>query len=255
MSRLKNFITAICFAYSSQLFATTVNVFAAASLGNVLDALVEAFQNETKDSEIRLSLAGSSVLARQIAAGAPAHLFISANSHWVDYLQTHNHVEVSSRDTLAHNQLVLISAQPGDPMTLDANTDFLALLGQNRLALALVDAVPAGMYAKAALQSLGQWERIQGSLAQADNVRAALKLVALGEAPYGIVYATDAKAEPRVYQRGVFSRESHPRISYTSAEVANKDAESRALANAFHRFLYSDRAKAIFDAYGFQTAD
>lgn len=236
------------------LAATQINVFAAASLRDALTDAVSAFKDRTPSADIRMSFAGSSVLARQIIAGAPADLFISANVTWMDHVEAHDRVLDGSRKTLVRNELVLISKEPGPPIPLTPETDFQALLGSNRLATALVDAVPAGMYAKAAFTYLGHWDTVESSLAQADNVRMALKLVALGEAPFGIVYATDAQAEPGIHVRGWFPHASHPEIEYPSALLrTDHDQATQALADALHQFLYSEEAQAVFRQHRFRT--
>ena len=242
------------FVSGHALAATQINVFAAASLRDALTDAVNAFKDRTPSADVRMSFAGSSVLARQIVAGAPAALFISANVTWMDHIEAHDRVLEGSRKTLVRNELVLISKEPGPPITLTPETDFQALLGSNRLAIALVDAVPAGMYAKAALTDLGQWDVVAPSLAQTDNVRMALKLVALGEAPFGIVYATDAQAEPGVHVRGSFPYGSHPQIEYPSALLrTDRDQATQALAEGLHQFLYSNEAQAVFRQHRFRT--
>lgn len=240
---------------SSQAWtATQVNVFAAASLRGALIEIVDTFTLQSPDADIRLAFAGSSALARQIAAGAPADIFISANVEWMDSIEDQGKVVAGSRNTVARNTLVLISREPGKPISIDTQTDFQSLIGDSHIAVGLVDAVPAGMYAKAALVHLGHWHDVKPALAQADNVRAALKLVALGEAPFGIVYATDAKAEPNVSVRGIFPIDSHPEIEYPAALlVTNRPNETQALAQAFHGFLSSEAAQTIFKQHGFET--
>lgn len=250
MIRIIVFLLAV--GMSTTTLASTMYVFAAASLRNALEDIVDAFQGHTEATDIRLSFAGSSVLARQIMAGAPADVFVSANSTWMDHLQAHGRILSQSRETLVSNRLVLVSHRSGPSIVLDRDTPFEKFVDSGRLAIALVDAVPAGMYAKSALQHLGHWETVAPRMAQADNVRAALQLVALGEAPFGIVYATDAKAETGVHQRGTFPADTHPVIEYPSALIDRpRDSSSDALAQKFHTFLYSETAKTILSEHGF----
>lgn len=244
----------ICMASTSS--AATIHVFAAASLGNALEAIATQFQAQSPTTQIRIASAGSSVLARQIAAGAPADLFISANAHWMQYVLDQDRVINGTTKILAENDLVLISHHPGAEIMLDQETDFRQRLGSQRLAVALTDAVPAGMYAKQALEHLGHWEQIRGALAQADNVRAALKLVALGETPYGIVYATDAIAEPHVHYRGTFPSTSHAPIQYPTALLKTQHAENvQRTAREFYEFLFSESARQVLKTQGFRVTE
>lgn len=235
--------------------ATTVHVFAAASLSNALADIVTRFQAATPAVHIRIVSAGSSVLARQIVAGAPADVFISANMRWMHYIFDQDRVLDQTTPILAENDLVLISNAPGPLVTLDQHTPFRDLIGSNRIAVGLVDAVPAGMYAKQALKQLGHWDQVSGILAQTDNVRAALQLVALGETPYGIVYATDAKAEPNVHLRGTFPPASHAPIQYpTALLVTQHPDEVQRAARAFHAFLFSASAQQVLQQHGFRIS-
>ncbi|SDN91768.1 molybdate transport system substrate-binding protein [Lutimaribacter pacificus] len=225
-----------------------VTVFAAASLTTALTEIGDRFGAET-GIDVVLSFAGSSALARQIESGAPADIFISANPGWMDRIEESGLVEPGSRRDLLRNALVLVAHDAATPaVTLDGDTDLAAMLGQGRLAMALVDAVPAGIYGKAALTSLGLWDRIEPQVAQADNVRAALALVATGAAPLGIVYATDAVAEPRVTVIAQFPGDSHPPILYPVADLTTRDT---AAEDAFLTYLGSDAARAVFGAQGF----
>ena len=182
-------VSAFALAPAGQASAGDVLVFAAASLKEALEEIAARWHAETGHEAV-ISLAGSSALARQIEAGAPADLFISANGAWIDLLEARDMVRPGSRRDLLTNQLVLIEhGADAAPLELDEPGVLDARLGEARLATALVDAVPAGIYAKAALQALGWWESAAPRLAQADNVRAALALVATGETPLGIVYA------------------------------------------------------------------
>ncbi|MEQ9260062.1 MAG: molybdate ABC transporter substrate-binding protein [Roseovarius sp.] len=230
--------------------AGEVTVFAAASLTNAMAEIEAGFEAET-GHEVAVSLAGSSALARQIQQGAPADVFISANPDWMDTLEAEGLVAPGTRADLVSNTLVLVAAG-GDaaPVEIGPGLDLAAMLGEGRLAMALVDAVPAGIYGKAALESLGLWESVAPSVAQADNVRAALAFVAAGEAPLGIVYATDAVAEDGVRAIGTFPEGSHPPILYPVAGLAGR--ESAAVA-AFLAYLAGPEARAAFERQGFSV--
>lgn len=228
--------------------ADEVVVFAAASLKTALDAVAADFTAET-GHQVTLSYAGSSQLAAQIIAGAPADVFVSAAVSWMDAVASEGLIVADSRTDLVGNTLVLIGPAGAPPM---APADLPAALGNDRLAMALVDSVPAGQYGKAALQSLGLWDAVAPHVAQADNVRAALALVALGEAPFGIVYATDAAAEPGVSVVATFAADSHPPIVYPAALLTGAaDAGDRAFLEA----LSGPAADAIFSAQGFALLD
>jgi len=232
---------------ASSARAETVTVFAAASLTTALSAVAAEFE-AVSPHEVVLSFAGSSVLARQIQLGAPADIFVSANRQWMDVLQAGDLIDPDSRRDLLGNSLVLVAHGPADAMDLSADLDLAGLLGPGRLAMALVEAVPAGIYGREALQSLGLWDQVAPLVAQTDNVRAALALVALGEAPLGIVYATDAMAEPAVTIVGTFPPDSHPPITYPVARVygpADTGAED------FLTFLHGPQARLLFEAEGF----
>ncbi len=229
--------------------ADDLTVFAAASLKDALEEIAAGFEAAT-GHDVFLSFAGSSALARQIEQGAPADLFISANPGWMDHLAEAGRIDSASRIDLLRNALVLIRHGDGPPLGLSAKTDLPALLDGGHLAMALVDAVPAGIYGKAALISLGLWDDIAASVAQTDNVRAALALVALGEAPFGIVYATDAIADSRVSIAATFPGGSHPPIVYPAAIVAGTAAP----AAGFLEHLRSPEARAVFERLGFAMA-
>jgi molybdate transport system substrate-binding protein len=223
-----------------------LTVFAAASLKNALDEAAAKWTAGTA-KKVRLSYAASSALARQIEAGAPADVFMSADLDWMDYLAGRNLLRPATRADLFGNRLVLIANRNlADSFRIAPGA--LLPLGDSRLALANVEAVPAGKYAKAALQKLGLWESVAGRLAQAENVRAALLMVARGEARLGIVYRTDAAADDKVRILDAFPDGSHPPIVYPIAVTAtstNPDAE------AFVLFLRSPAARAIFEKQGF----
>jgi molybdate transport system substrate-binding protein len=226
-----------------------ITVFAAASLRNALDDVDAAF---TKDTGITAtaSYAASSALAKQIAEGAPADVFFSADPQWMDWLGARKLIAADTRANLLGNTLVLIAPKnaPLDHVDIAAGFDIAKLAGGGRIAVADVRAVPAGLYAKAALEKLGAWQAAQPKLAQAENVRAALSYVARGEAPLGIVYATDAKVEPRVKIVGTFPPDSHSAIVYPAAAVKGHERER---VTQYLQFLRGERAKAIFEKYGF----
>lgn len=227
--------------------AEQITVFAAASLKTALDQ-VAADWNASSDDQVVVSYAGSPVLAKQIQQGAPADIFISAAVEWMDLLQDQALIREDSRLDLLGNALVLVGHQSKDmPVTIGDDFDLATRLGSGKLAMALVDSVPAGVYGKQALVSLGQWEAVAANVAQADNVRAALALVATGEAPLGIVYATDAVAEPRVGGIGQFPADSHDPITYpTALTIDSNDA-----AGGFLDYLQGQAAGQTFTVQGF----
>lgn len=229
--------------------ADDITVFAAASLKNALGDIAPKFEEATGHSAV-ISFAGSSALARQIEQGAPADVYISANPGWMDHLEEAGLIAEGSRKNLLRNSIVLIAhGKEAAPVALSPDLDLDKLLGEDgRLAMALVDAVPAGIYGKAALTSLGLWDEAAPRVAQADNVRAALALVALGESPYGIVYATDANAEPKVSVVASFPADSHPPIVYPAAILAGHESSA---ASAFLSYLDSPSARLEFERQGF----
>ncbi|WP_010140401.1 molybdate ABC transporter substrate-binding protein [Oceanicola sp. S124] len=228
--------------------AEEVTLFAAASLKTALEQIEPVFEAAT-GADLRVSLAGSSALARQIQQGAPADVFISANPGWMDALEDEGLLAEGTRRDLLGNAIVLVAPQgQGGRVDLLASPDLPALLGAGPLAMALVDAVPAGIYGKQALTSLGLWEAVAPHVAQADNVRAALALVALGEAPLGVVYATDAAAEPGVEIAATFPEDSHDPIRYPIAALAESD---NPLTAGLLAFLQGAEARATFEAQGF----
>lgn len=229
--------------------ADDVLVFAAASLRTALDRIAADYSQQSGD-RVTISYAGSGQLARQIMAGAPAGLFISANPEWMDQVEDAGRIAPDSRRDLLGNTLVLIAHQQDASVTL-GQTDLLARLDGGKLAMGLVEAVPAGQYGKAALEHLGLWDELAPHVAQADNVRAALALVATGAAPYGIVYATDAAAEPAVSIAARFPAESHPPITYPVALMSDAAPADR----AFYDALFQDGARGRFAAAGFVPLD
>lgn len=224
-------------------------VFAAASLKESLDEITARFTQETGKC-VTVSYAGTAVLARQIEQAAPADIFFSANRDWMDHLDAQGLIDRPSRLSLLGNALVLIAPHDSTATVRIAPGMSLALLlgSGGRLAMADADAVPAGIYAKAALVDLGLWESVADRVVESDNVRSALAFVARGEAPLGIVYATDAIAEPRVRVLDRFPADSHPPIRYPVALTAESDNADAAL---LLRFLQSETARGIFAGYGF----
>ena len=224
-------------------------VFAAASLKNALDA-VDARLEQDKGVKVLASYAASSALAKQIEAGAPADVFISADIDWMGYLARKNLIKPQTRANLLGNDLVLIA--PSDSaatVAIHPGFGLAGLLGQGRLAMADPDAVPAGKYGKAALEKLGVWNSVQSHIAPAENVRAALLLVARGESPLGIVYRTDAAVEPHVKVVGTFPEDTHPPIVYPVAVTASSKLPEKAAA--YVAYLRSATAGAIFQKQGF----
>ena len=224
-------------------------IFAAASLKNALDEIATAWSKETGKPMPRISYAASSALAKQIEQGAPADMFISADTDWMDHVDRKDLIRKDTRFNLLGNKIVLIA--PRDSKTTAAvkqGFDLAKALVGGKLAMANVDAVPAGKYGKAALEKLGAWDGVKGNVAQAENVRAALLLVARGEAPLGIVYATDAAAEPNVKTVGDFPADSHPPIIYPAALAREPKSPD---AKAFLDVLKSSKARPAFEKQGF----
>jgi molybdate transport system substrate-binding protein len=227
--------------------AAPVTVFAAASLTDSLKMVAEAYKTKT-GATVTLSFGASSTLARQIEQGARADLFLSADSDWMDYLQKKDLIAERTRKNLLGNRLVLVASADARPVPRIApNFDLAGALGGARLALADPASVPAGKYAKAALTSLGVWDSVSAKVALAENVRVALEYVARGEAPYGIVYATDAKIAPNVRVAGIFPETSHPPIVYPAALTRTASPGAKAFLN----FLGGAQARAIFAKAGF----
>ena len=225
-------------------------VFAASSLKEVLDDAATSFALG-RAGRVELSYAASSVLARQITRGAPADNFISADTDWADYVEKQGATTPGTRRNIAANELVLIaSAGSSVKLRLASGVDLLPALGKGRLAMADPESVPAGKYGKASLKALGAWNNVEKRVAPAENVRAALVLVARGEAPLGIVYRTDALAEKRVRIVDTFPASTHPPIVYTMGVLKRS---STPVANAFAGFLTTPEARAIFERHGFRV--
>lgn len=228
--------------------ASNVVVFAAASLKNALDDISAQWQKET-GRKAAISYAASSALAKQIAAAAPADIFISADTAWMDDVAKKNLIKAETRKDLLGNEIVLIAPKDSAAETkIEPNFALAKLLGDGHLAMANVDSVPAGKYGKAALQKLGVWDSVSAKVAQADDVRAALALVSRGETPLGIVYQTDAAADPKVKIVGTFPKDSHPPIIYPIALLASS---SNPDAAAFLDYIKSAAAKPLFEKQGF----
>lgn len=227
--------------------AATITVFVAASLTDALGDVGKAYEAKTGNDAV-FSFAASSALARQIEASGGADIFLSADTDWMDYLDKKGLIAPGSRTNLLGNHLVLVApADDKTALTIAPHFDLLSALHGGRLAVADPASVPAGKYAKAALTALGVWDGVAGHLAQAENVRVALTYVAHGDAPLGIVYATDALADKGVRVVGTFPDNTHPAIVYPAA--LTKDAKPE--ARAFLDFLHSAQAQAIFAKDGF----
>ncbi|MBS0535066.1 MAG: molybdate ABC transporter substrate-binding protein [Proteobacteria bacterium] len=237
-------------AHAQGQSSETLVVFAAASMKNALDDANAAF---TRASSVKVttSYAASSALAKQMESGAPADVFISADLNWMDYVAKKNLIKADSRYNLLGNKLVLITGKDSKlaNVKIEPGFDIAALAGDGRIAVADVKAVPAGLYAKAALEKLGAWAKAEPKLAMAENVRATLAFVARGETPIGIVYETDAKVEPNVKIVATFPDGSYPPVTYPVAATSNAKAD----AAKYLAFLRGDAARAIFEKYGFSV--
>jgi molybdate transport system substrate-binding protein len=254
MHRLAGFF--LCFAilfgsvYSPALAQDkSLTVFAAASMKNALDDIDAAYTAKT-GVKIVASYAASSALAKQIEQGAPADIFASADTDWMDYAIGKKTINEPTRVNLLGNSLVLIAPKDSkiDNVPIGQGFDLAKLAGDGKIATADVKSVPVGKYAMASLEKLGAWTAAEPKFAMTENVRAALALVARGEAALGIVYSTDAKVEPGVKIVGTFPADSHPAIIYPVAATATAKAE----AADYLAFLRSSAAKAIFEKYGFK---
>ena len=226
--------------------ADQVTVFAAASTTDAVQAVLTAFRKAHPETDVRASFAASSTLAKQIARGAPADLYLSANVAWMDYLADRGAIDPASRLDLLGNRLVLV-ASPMSPVSGDL-AKLPDALGERRLAIGDPGHVPAGIYAKHALQSLGLWAKLRDKTAFAANVRAALALVGRGEAAAGIVYATDARISDQVSTLATLPADSHPPIRYPLARIDGADSPG---ARTLYDFFRSTQAHAIFQDHGF----
>jgi len=228
--------------------AAEIVVFAAASLKEALDDAAQAYGAQSGDV-VKVSYAASSALAKQIESGAPADLFISADLDWMDYLQQRNLIQPGTRKNLLGNRLVIVAAADSNlKFDIKPGFDLADALKGGRLAMADPDSVPAGKYGKAALEKLGEWGSVKTAIAPAESVRGALLFVSRGEAPLGIVYATDAASDPRVKIVGTFPENTHPAIIYPAALTVESKSSS---APRLLAFLVSPAARAIFQRRGF----
>ncbi len=228
----------------------SLTVFAAASMKNALDDVDAAY---TKQSGIKIvaSYDASSALMKQIEGGAPADVFVSADLKWMDYGSQKKLIDDSTKINLLGNELVLIAPKDSriSNVTIKPGFDLAGLAGDSRIATGDVKAVPVGIYAQAALEKLGVWSSVEPKMAMTQNVRAALTLVARGEAPLGIVYSTDAKVEPGVKIVATFPEDSHDPIIYPIAATVGAKPDAR----SYLAFLRSQAAKTIFESYGFEV--
>jgi molybdate transport system substrate-binding protein len=233
---------------SAQAQDTSITVFAAASMKNALDDVDAAFTKQS-GTKVVASYDASSALMKQIEGGAPADVFVSADLKWMDYGSQKKLIKDDTRVNLLGNELVLIAPKDSkiDKVTIAPGMDLAKLAGDGRITTGDVQAVPVGIYAKAALEKLGLWASVEPKMAMAANVRAALVLVARGEASLGIVYSTDAKVEPGVKVVGVFPESSHDPIIYPVAATVNGKPD----ATPYLAFLRSSAAKEVFEKYGF----
>ena len=227
--------------------ADEITVFAAASLSDAVQSVAQNYQARS-GIKIVLSFAGSSVLARQIEASSGVDIFISADTAWMDYLEERDLIAPATRTDLLGNRLVLVAPADSDiALGIFRGFALAGALGNGRLALANTQTVPAGRYARASLMALGVWESVAAKLAEGEDVRAALTYVARGEAPLGIVYATDARIAPSVRVVGTFPATLHSPIVYPVAMTEDAKPE----AAAFLAFLKGPEARRVFEAAGF----
>lgn len=242
------FVVVLSAAFAAAGQAQHVTIFAAASMKDALDELDARYQKQTGEKSV-ISYASSATLAKQIENGAPADIFISADLEWMDYLGKRELIRAETRSNLLRNELVLV-APAGSNGSVEIKPAFplAQLLGGSRLAMADPDSVPAGKYGKASLESLGVWRSVEGKVARAENVRAALAFVSRGEAPYGIVYRTDAVADKGVRIVGVFPANSHPPVIYPVALLRGGKAAGSA---KYLAYLKSPAAGEVFRKHGF----
>jgi molybdate transport system substrate-binding protein len=258
MIRLFKTFGLAAFMFLSACQATTASediiVFAAASTTNALTEIAGLYETEGL-GRAALSFASSSTLARQIENGAPADVFLSANSEWMDYLEEKELLEAGSRSNLLGNRIVFVvpAGSPVKTLTVSPRLDLAALLGSDGL-LAVGDPVhvPVGQYARAALEHLKLWPQVENRIAPAKDVRAGLVLVERAEAPLGIVYASDAAVSDKVRIAGVFPSDSHPDIDYPVAAIKSPGSEA---ALKFIEFLSSAQAREVWAKYGFEIID
>lgn len=228
--------------------AEKTTIFAAASTTNAITDIAKIFE-EKKKCKITHSFASSSTLAKQIDKGAPADVYLSANPKWMNFLAEKKMIEPNTRFDLLGNRIVLIAPKASSiKIKIAPKFDLVGVLGDGKLAMGDPAHVPAGIYGKQALQGLGVWKAVEPKVARAKDVRAALALVERGEAPLGVVYATDAAISKKIKVIGVFPESSHPPIVYPVALVRGRATPT---AKAFLEFLRSPDAEAVFKKYGF----
>jgi molybdate transport system substrate-binding protein len=253
MFSISQFFRVVAIIFLSTIFhlpahAENVNVFAAASLKTALDDAAKVWKTQS-GKDIVASYGSTATLAKQIAEAAPADIFISADLAWMDNVAKKNLIKPESRKNLVGNTLVLVAASGTDlKIELEKDSNLAASLGDEKLAVGDVKSVPAGKYAKAALENLGLWSSVEPNLVMQENVRSALALVARGEAKLGIVYGSDAVAESKVQVVANFPEASHQPIVYPAAVIA---ASTNPEAHEFIAFLFSEEAQLIFKANGF----
>ena len=229
----------------------SVIVFAAASMAAPVAALTETFNERNGGAAVTPSFAASSTLARQIEQGAPAHIYISANRQWMDYLDERGLIDRPSRCDLVGNRLVLAApAESRLDLVIAPGFDLLSALGDRRLAIGDPDFVPAGLYGRQALEALGVWPSVVDRLVRSRDVRAVLALVARGEVAAGIIYASDVRVSDQVRVAGAFPADSHDPIIYPVARLAGSDDP---MAAAFYAYLISPEGLALLADYGFET--
>jgi molybdate transport system substrate-binding protein len=249
------FLAAALFSAASVAHAadgkSQVVVYAAASLTDAVTEIGNAFTRET-GIPVQVSFAASSALAKQIEAGAPAELFFPADQEWMDYLEQKQLLKVGSRHDVVGNKLVLIAPASGKAnVKITSGPALLAAIGSARVATGDPDSVPVGKYAKAALTKLGAWDGVKARMVRAENVRSALAFVARGEAPFGIVYLTDAKLDKNVKVLDTFPASTHPPITYPIALTTKADAD----AERFLKYVSGKSASATFEKFGFPLAE
>jgi molybdate transport system substrate-binding protein len=249
MHLVSSVLLALTLAPAARAQNREVVIFAAASLKTALDEIAGAWAAQSGEPAPKISYAASNTLAKQIEQGAPADLFLSADLDWMDYAGSKNLLKAESRTNLLANRIALIAGKEAAiDLKLAPGADLAAALAGGRLAMANVEAVPAGKYGKAALEKLGLWAGVKDRIAQADNVRAALLLVSRGEAPLGIVYTTDAAADPRVKVIATFPEDAHPPIIYPAA--VTRDSANPA-AGRLLDYLKGAAAAQVFARNGF----
>ncbi|MFC0323262.1 molybdate ABC transporter substrate-binding protein [Gallibacterium melopsittaci] len=247
----KLLITSVVALSANFANAEQVTVFAAASMTNALQQVATDYKKQAPQDEIVFSFASSSTLAKQIEEGAPANIFISANTKWMDYLKEKGLTVAGTDKILVGNDLVMIANKDSKTDNVDvAKGEWIKQLDNNFLSVGDPDHVPAGQYMKAATMKLGFWEKIESKLARGKDVRAALAVVERDEVPLGVVYGTDAKQSDKVKVVGIFPTDSYPKIEYPVALL--KDHDSKA-AKAFFDYLQSDDVKKVFTQYGFSV--